>query len=84
MFALELLGTAVRRAQVYATNGSFASLRDPESWVHHQALNCYSGHGAETDIDSNVPCASHVEISDCEARCEATEGCDAIVWRGAA
>ena len=64
--------------------GTSFTTRVRRRWVAARGSNCYSGHGAETDIDFHTPCASQVEISECEARCEATEGCDAVVWAGAA
>ena len=49
-------------------------------WVAATGFNCWSGHGA-TDIDGSTPCG-RMDVRACQRRCENTENCDAIVWKG--
>jgi len=48
------------------------------SWVQNNGLNCYANHGA---LDLESPKGSScglLSLVDCQAKCQATEGCDGV------
>ena len=47
-----------------------------ESWMRHQALNCYSGHGA-TDLDGAHGCGT-MSLALCKAKCDTIASCAGI------
>lgn len=51
------------------------------SWTLHRAINCYVGHGGAAIGAGSNPLPGTFTVAACQAKCQATPGCNAIVVR---
>ena len=75
----EALDVRCSFGHVHDSQCEMASLASSGGYSAHTAVNCYEDHGA-TDLESPAgSSAGAMSVIACEALCDATDGCDAVV-----